>query len=497
MGNKKTFFEFRNITKTFPGVLAIDDVSFSLRKGEVHALVGENGAGKSTLIKTAAGAHKPSSGTIVIEGEEYKGFNPHSSKELGIGVIYQEFNLVNELTVWENLFLGREIKVGKFLKKKEMKKRALQVFDQLDIKIDINDQIKNLSVGYQQLVEIGKVLITDIKVLIMDEPTAPLTDAEVETLFKLIRTLKASGVSIIYISHRLEEIFEVSDRVSVMRDGKLITTMDTNEITRDTLITMMVGREIKNIFPKEEPQITDEVLLEMEGVSGNGFENLNMKLYRGEILGLGGLVGAGRTEMAQLIFGTAKIKSGKLKLKGKEIHVKSPKDAIAHGIVLVPENRKEHGILAHMSIAQNITLAMLSKISFLSWINRSKERKIIDKYKNALTIKAPSIQQLVKNLSGGNQQKVVVAKWLAAQPDLIIMDEPTRGIDVGAKYEIYILINEMVKQGKTIIMISSEMPELMGMSDRILVLCERKIRAQLKREEFSQEKIMHYASKVS
>ena len=493
--NKSVALEFKHITKRFPGVLALNDVSITFYEGEVHALVGENGAGKSTLIKTCTGAITPLSGTISVFGNEYHGLTPALSHKNGIGVIYQEFNLVEELPVYENIFLGEAIRKGWIINKKEMISRSKELFERLNIDINPTTLVKNLTVGYQQMVEIAKAVSKNARILIMDEPSAPLTNQEVEAMFKMVDTLREAGVAVIYISHRLDEIFRLSQRVSVLRDGELICTMNTQDTNREQLVNMMVGRTLKETFPERTPPKDGEVLLELKNVSGNGLKNVSLQVKKGEILGLGGLIGSGRTELAQLLFGVKRPSAGEILLHGKKINPKKPSIAISKGIALVPEDRKRQGVLLHMSVKENITLPNLKRISKLSVINRKTERSIFEEYKDSLRIKTPNMNQRVNNLSGGNKQKVVLAKWLAMDPDVIIFDEPTRGIDVGAKHEIYLLMDDLVKRGKTLIMISSEMEELLGMSDRIVVLNEGRVTGELKKEDFSQEQVLKYASK--
>lgn len=467
-----------------------------LKPGEILALIGENGAGKSTLIKCCSGAVIPTSGKIIVNGKEFTSMTPQLAAENGIAIIYQEFNNVKELSAAENLFLGRPIKKGIVIDKAAMEREAAKAFEQLHIKIDPKALMKNLTVGYQQMVEIAKAIQQNAKILIMDEPSAPLTSAEVESMFEVVERLRKEGVSIIYISHRLEEIYRLSDRIVVLRDGEYIKTLITKESHVQELIKLMVGRELTQTYPPRGDCIDEnEVILELKDVTGNGDKNISLKVHKGEILGLGGLVGAGRTELAQMIFGAVKKQSGEIYFKGKEINPKSPREAIDIGIALVPEDRKRHGALLGVSIKNNINMPIYQRNSTLSVINSKVERETAEKYEKSMAIKTPSLQQLVKNLSGGNQQKVILAKWLAADAELIIVDEPTRGIDVGAKYEIYKLMNELVeKEGKAIIMISSEMEELMGMSDRIVVLSEGNMTGSLEKSEFSQETIMAYAS---
>ena len=495
MSSVDNILELKHISKFYPGVVALDDVSLTVRRGEVHALVGENGAGKSTLIKTCSGAIAPSKGEIVVNGETFTNMTPTLSEQKGIGVIYQEFNLVGDLSVAENIFLGRAIRKGIVVDQKAMERESKKILDSLNIKIDPRTLVKRLSVGYQQMVEIAKAVSQNAQILIMDEPSAPLTNAEVDSMFKIVDQLKENGVSIIYISHRLEEIFRLSDRVTVLRDGQYVTTLNTADTNKDELVHYMVGRKLTEIYPERDPGcIKDEVVFEAQGVCGNGDQDISLKIHKGEVLGLGGLVGAGRTEFAELIFGMEPKTAGTFKFKGKEISPKSPKEAISLGIGLVPEDRKAKGALLGLSIRNNINMPIYPKISKAAVIDTKKEQEIAAKYKEEISIKTPNLEQLVKNLSGGNQQKVILAKWLAADSDMLIFDEPTRGIDVGAKQEIYTLINTLVEQGKTVLMISSEMEELMGMSDRIVVLSEGRVTGELKRDEFDQELIMHYAS---
>ncbi len=496
MSDSEYVLQLQHIRKTYPGVVALNDVSLEVKKGEIHALVGENGAGKSTLIKTCSGAVVPDSGKIIVNNKEFDSMTPQLSMKNGIAVIYQEFNLVGGLSVAENIFLGRSIRKGIVIDKKAMIREAKKIFKTLNININPNELVRNLTVGYQQMVEIAKAIQQNAKILIMDEPSAPLTKVEVNNMFEIIDRLKESGVSIIYISHRLDEIFRLSDRVTVLRDGSYIKTLATGETDVDELISLMVGRELTEKFPIRENCIRDDTVLEVRNLSGNGDKNISFSIRKGEILGLGGLVGAGRTELAQMIFGAAHKTDGTILLKGKEIAPKSPRDAIDLGIALVPEDRKLQGVLLGLSIKKNINMPIYKRISKFCVINRKNENDVAEEYMKDIRIKAPSSQQLVKNLSGGNQQKVILGKWLAADSELIIFDEPTRGIDVGAKYEIYKLMNEFVEKGKTILLISSEMEELMGMSDRIIVLSEGKMTGEIEKENFNQENIMSYASTV-
>ena len=489
--------ELEHIRKEYPGVVALKDVTLQLRRGEVLGLIGENGAGKSTLIKCCSGAVIPTSGKIRINGKEFDRMTPQLAAENGIAIIYQEFNNVGELSAAENLFLGRPIRKGMVIDKKAMEEEAAKAFEQLQIKINPKELVKNLSVGYQQMIEIAKAVQQNAQVLIMDEPSAPLTTNEVESMFKVVELLREKGVSIIYISHRLEEIFRLSDRIEVIRDGEYVGTLITPEATVDELIRMMVGREMTQQYPPRKPCIDkDNVMLELQHVYGNGDEDMNLKIHAGEVLGLGGLVGAGRTELAEVIFGAKPKDSGKIIFRGEEINPKSPREAIDLGIALVPEDRKRHGALLTNSIKNNINMPIYERISKGSVIDSKTEKANAEKYREEIQIKCPSVNQLVRNLSGGNQQKVILGKWLAADSQLIIFDEPTRGIDVGAKYEIYKLINDLVESGRSVLMISSEMEELLGMSDRVIVLAEHQMTGELQKEEFDADTVMALASAI-
>lgn len=490
---ERNILELKHISKQYTGVKALDDVSISFRRGEVHALMGENGAGKSTLIKTLSGAIQPNDGEIVFEGTTYTHMEPHQAMELGIHVIYQEFNMMPELSVAENIFMGQQLGGGVLFNKSITEERAQKILDGMHVKINAKETVKNLSVANMQLVEIAKALTRDVKVLVMDEPTAPLTDAEVETLFEIVQMLKSKGVTIIYISHRIAEVFQISDRVSVLRDGRFIKTVMTNEVDRDELIRLMVGREVSDTYPKRD-FAPGEVVLELRDVCGNGVENVTFAVRSGEIFGLSGLVGAGRTETMRMIFGADPIDSGEVLLNGQPVHPKHPAEAVKLGIGLIPEDRKQQGLLLDLPIFTNISMATMRDISHFTVVNSRAEKENVNRLVEAVTIKTPSIAQLVRNLSGGNQQKVVLAKWLAANCKVLIFDEPTRGIDVGARHEIYKLMNELCRQGIAIVMISSDMEEILGMSDRIMVLCEGHQAGILEREAFSQETILSLAS---
>lgn len=489
--SEKTVLKLNNITKRYPGVVALDKVSFDLREGEVHAIVGENGAGKSTLIKCLCGAITPEEGTIEIDGQTYNSMTPKLSREHGVEVVYQELNLIDGLTVAENVCFGA--KYGKLVNFKLITKKTEEVFKSLNVHIDPKKLVLALSTAQQQLVEIAKSVSKDVKILILDEPTAPLTAEDVEILFDIIRMLKKKGVSIVYISHRMDEIFQITDRVTIMRDGQYVKTLNTAETNRDELIKYMVGRELKDIYPKRE-EVKSEPMLELVNVCGNGDTDINIHVNKGEIVGLAGLVGAGRTELARMIFGADKMKSGTVKLDGQEVKVTSPGEAIKLGIGLIPEDRKRQGALLEFGIDWNIALTHLPDISKGLVVDDKKVADQADEFIEKLKIKTPFKNQLVRNLSGGNQQKVVLARTLVNDSKLIIFDEPTRGIDVGARAEIYALLDDLAKQGKGILMISSDMEELIGMSDRIYALAEGRVTGELKKEEFTQEAILSLMS---
>lgn len=499
MNDNAIVLRMTDICKYYPGVKALDHVNLELRRGEVHALLGENGAGKSTICKIIAGAQPKDLGKYVLFGKEIENLTPQAAKNLGISMIYQEFNLIPYLKVYENLFLGKEMCNGIKLNKKQMIKKTVEVFKRLDLDINPETQISDLTNAYKQLVEIAKAILEESKILIMDEPTAPLGNHEVDILFNIIHKLKEEGVSIIYISHRLEEIFEISDRITVMRDGQYIATLNTKETNEEELVRQMVGRTLGKDFPQRNIKFSDEEVLRVEGLSTSEtkIKNVSFTLYKGEVLGFAGLVGSGRTETMRAIFGADPKISGRIFVKGKEVKIEKPIDAIKEGISLVPEDRKGQGISLSLPIRANISMVQLKSLGTFLYINPHKEKKIVKKYIDELSIKAPSMEQLAKNLSGGNQQKVVVAKWLATQSDVIILDEPTRGIDVGAKYEIYMLMNQLIEEGKSLIMISSEMPELIGMSDRIIVMHEGRVAGELSKQEITQEKILIMASGLS
>jgi ribose transport system ATP-binding protein len=483
----------KDVTKRFPGVTALNRVRFDLKRGEVHALVGENGAGKSTLIKILAGLYPPDEGEMWLNGKRFTPQSPKDSQEMGISVIHQELHLVPGLDAVENIFMGRQPVKNKlkFINWKEMRQNTQALVNQLGIDLELNVPVGRLSVAHQQMVEIAKALSYESQIIIMDEPTSTLTDEEIQGLFRIIKTLRDTGVSIIYISHRLNEIKEITDRVTVLRDGQYIGTKNVMDTTIDEVIHMMVGRNIQEKFPRIRGKRGREKL-RVENLSrGKHLRNISFSVHEGEVLGIAGLVGAGRTETARAIVGADTIDQGSIYLDGRKIQIDSPIDAVSYGIGLIPEDRKNHGLVSVMAVKGNITLPILSSFcGRLGFVDSLREGEEVTSLVSTLDIRTPSIDRAVKNLSGGNQQKVVLAKWFAKQCDVLIFDEPTRGIDVGAKIEIYNLINELTKQGKAVIMISSEMPEILGMSDRIIVMHDGQIIGEMQVEEASQEKIM-------
>lgn len=485
------------IDKSFPGVRALDNCKFELRAGEVHALVGENGAGKSTLMKVLAGVYHKDAGRITYKGKPVEIPNPRAAQHLGISIIHQELNLMPHLTVAQNIFMGREPRRLNFiLNEDQINEQTQQLFEMMNLKLDPRTRVSNLTVATQQMVEIAKALSVNSEVLVMDEPTAALTRSEIEELFRITRQLREKGVGIVHISHRLEELKQISDRVTVMRDGHYIDTVNTEEATIDQIISMMVGRTIYEASPEIPEDASQEVVLEVKNLNRGGvLRDITFKLKKGEILGFAGLMGAGRTDVARAIFGADRIDSGEIFISGQKVVIKNPRDAVEHGIGYLSEDRKHFGLALGMDVETNIVLASLRK--FLSpggWVNSSNARDTAKHFVDVLSIKTPSLQQKVKNLSGGNQQKVVVGKWLTADTSILIFDEPTRGIDVGAKSEIYKLLNDLAHQGKSIIMISSELPEILRMSHRVIVMCEGRITGELDIAEATQEEIMKYAT---
>lgn len=496
MSKKIPMLRMEGVSKIFPGVKALDNVDITAYGGEVTALMGENGAGKSTLMKILSGVYQKDEGKVFIDGEEANIKGIKSAEEYGITIIHQEMSVLNNLTVAENIFLGNE-KYQKFtgkINKKELIERSKLFLDQIGANINPNTLVATLNVGEKQMVEIAKALTKNARVIIMDEPTTALTEVETKNLFKVIDSLKKKGIAIIYISHRMEEIFAICDRVEVLRDGKYAGNALIKDIDNDKLISMMVGRKIEDQFPYREIKVGEDIL-EVKDLSANvGIKDISFNVKEGEILGIAGLMGSGRTEVAKTIFGEYKKTSGSIKIKGKEINIKNIQEAIDNGVCYLSEDRKKEGCVLSLSVAENMILSNLKKYEGkMMSIDKNKAVKDVDYYIDKIKIKTPNRDQLIKNLSGGNQQKVILAKWLMLSPEVLIIDEPTRGIDVGAKKEIYELLNELKASGKAIIMISSDLPEVLGISDRIIVMSEGRISGELKREEASQESIMKLA----
>lgn len=494
----ETFLQMKHITKRFPGVLALNDVQFTLRRGEVHALLGENGAGKSTLMKILSGVYQPDEGEIIFEDKPVSFSDPLSAQNVGITIIHQEFNLFPELTVEENIFIGREFcKKNRWrLDEKQQRQATIEILQKLNLAIKPDTLVADLTVAQQQMVEIAKAISVNARILIMDEPTAALTETEIESLFRVTRLLKEQGTGIVYISHRLEELALIADRATVMRDGQYISTVDYECVKISDLIAMMVGRDLGNIYPRREALQQRIPVLEVNGLTRKGVLNdINFTLYRGEILGFAGLMGAGRTELARAIFGADSIDSGTLKLNGKETVIKDISDAIQQGISYLTEDRKKEGLALNLSVERNIMLGNYPEYSDrFGNIDSRRCQQTSEEQVKALRIKTPNLEQAALNLSGGNQQKIIIARWVCKDTDIFIFDEPTRGIDVGAKLEIYELMNRLVAKGKSIIMISSELPEVLGMCDRILVMRSGRITGELSAKEATQEKIMQYAT---
>ena len=490
--------EIKNLSKDFPGVKALKDINLNVKRGEVHGLVGENGAGKSTLMKILTGVHNATVGTVSLEGKNVAFNSPKEAQNSGLSIIHQEFSLVPYLNSIDNIFLGHELTTfPKLLRKQKMRDVAHNLLKQLNVNVDLNKPVKELSIAEQQFVEISKAIAVETKVLIFDEPTASLTNEEVNNLFKLIKSFKDDGVTIIYISHHLDEIFEICDRFSCLRDGEMVDTKNVKEVTRQDIIKMMVGREITNVFPERPSFVKDknEIVLEVKKLNNEYISNVTFNLRKGEILGIAGLMGAGRTEVVRALIGADNTDTKEVNINGKKAHIKHPTDALSYGICLIPENRKSQGLVLDMTIKNNISLPVLKKLSkTLGLIDKKKEEEIVNQSIKDLSIKTPGNRQLAKNLSGGNQQKVVLAKWLNTDCNILIFDEPTRGIDVGAKEEIYKLIRSLADDGISIIMISSELPEITEMSDRVLVMHKRKMSTILNSEKATSEEIMYYAT---
>jgi len=485
------------IYKTFPGVKALTNVNFDIRSSEVHAMLGENGAGKSTLMKVLTGVYSCDSGKILFKGQEVSINQPKDAQQLGISIIHQEFSLFPHLSVAENIFIGREPrnKILNFvIMENELKKKTKEILQSIHLDIDPDTVVKDLSVAQQQMVEIARVLSMNSEVIVMDEPTAALTEREVEELFRVIKQLKKRGVGIVYISHRLEELKHIADRVTVMRDGRHIKTVDYDESCLDDLIAAMVGRSLDEKFPPHHSALRGKAILEVDRLVSKEFLDVeNFKLYEGEILGIYGLVGAGRTEFARALFGADQTEIREIRVHGEKIIIKNPRDAIKFGIGYLTEDRKKNGLALGLSVEDNIILANVLELSKFGVVDSKKSNSLADKYVDDLKIKTPSLKQKVKFLSGGNQQKIIIAKWLCRQAKVLIFDEPTRGIDIVAKFEVYELMNKLVASGVGVIMISSELPEILGMSDRILVMHDGRFTGEVSRTEATQEKLLYYA----
>ena len=490
--------EVAGVSKEFPGVKALDNVSLRLLPGEVHALIGENGAGKSTLMKILTGIYKADSGSITLKGQPFAAENPKHAQQNGISMIYQELNLIPHLTVAENVYISHEPRRfhNLLIDDAAMNSRTKELLDSLNLAISPNRKVAELSVAEQQMVEITKALVVRSNVLILDEPTSALSTQEVQNLFSIIKKLCAEGVAVIYISHRLEELDIIADRVTVMRDGQYVETARWADMTIPKLISLMVGRSITDQYPKRDAAIGD-VVLEAKDFRNKKLKNVSLSVRTGEVLGIAGLMGAGRTEFARAIFGADKIAGGTLYKRGKPISVKNPSSAVGHNLAYISEDRKKDGLMLDLGVDANILAASLSSCANMGIVDEKKCSQVVNQKIKELAVKTPSAQQIVKYLSGGNQQKVLISRWLCRNSEVIIFDEPTRGIDVGAKYEVYSLINKVAASGAAIIMISSEMPEILGMSDRILVMCEGKVTGELSREEATQERIMHMASNLA
>ena len=487
----------KGIDKSFPGVHALDHVDLEIRKGEVLALMGENGAGKSTLMKVLTGIYKKDSGTITYEGKEVEFANTREAQDAGVVIVHQELNMLGHLTVAQNLFIGREFKKGIKIDDKKMNEEAKKLFDKLNVDIDPTEKMANLTVGKQQMCEIAKAVSFDAKVIIFDEPSAALTETEIEAMFEIIRDLKKRDIAMVYISHRMDEIKVITDRVTVMRDGTYVGTIITADSTKEDIINMMVGRVIYE-DPKTQSSVPADapVVLKVEHLNaGKMVQDVSFELHKGEILGFSGLMGAGRTETARALFGADPVDSGEIYINGEKVTINSPQDAVKYGIGYLSEDRKRYGCVVQKTVAENTTMATMKNFMNGLLINKKKEAEVAQQYVEALATKTPSVEQLVVNLSGGNQQKVVIAKWLTRDCQILIFDEPTRGIDVGAKNEIYKLMNKLASEGKSIIMISSEMTEILRMSDRIVVMCEGKKTGEIDIAEATQENIMNLATR--
>jgi len=493
------------ISKHFPGVQALKSVNLEVYPGECVALVGENGAGKSTLMKVLSGVYAPDAGQIFLDGQPVILSSPHQAQQAGVSIIYQEFNLFPNLTVEENVFVGREPANSGFVRWRRLRIKTKALLDQLGVRLDPSAIVRNLSVAEQQMVEIAKALSYNARIVVMDEPTSALTETEVKALYEIIRSLTARGLAVIFISHRVEEVFAISNRVSVLRDGQNVGDLVTANTTPEQVVHLMVGRKLSDLFQKEGMAAGGKPVLEIRGLSRTGtardeaaivLNDVNLTVHAGEIVGLAGLVGSGRTELARAIFGADKFDRGEILVDGKAIAIKTPQDAIRHGIGLVPEDRKLQALVLQLAVRENISLASLDQLSHLGFIRLPAERRMAREFVQALQIRTPSLEQRAVNLSGGNQQKVVISKWLALKPKALILDEPTRGVDIGAKAEVHQLMNQLAQRGVAILMISSELPEILGMSDRVLVMRQGHITGELSRTEATQEAIMELATGI-
>ncbi|MCL2767986.1 MAG: sugar ABC transporter ATP-binding protein, partial [Synergistaceae bacterium] len=484
--------EFRHISKNFPGVKALEDVSLDLNAGEVHVIVGENGAGKSTLMKILSGVYQADEGELVLKGKPVHKNSPKISEQLGIAMIYQELSLTSELSVASNIFLGHEIHRGPFLNKKEMEKRTVELLRSIGVNVPPHTLIKNLSIAQQQMIEITKALSKNARIIVFDEPTSSLTDSEVKELFRIISGLKEKNVGMFYISHRLEEIFEIGDRVTIMRDGKKISSTNISDISMEKIVEGIAGRKIENIYPRTICS-KGEVRLEINDLSGERFKNVSLKAHSGEIVGIAGLVGSGRSEVMKAAFGIDHYNSGSVFIKGVKMPRGNPQKVSRTGIAFLPEDRKNEGLALSLSIRENAVISALKRLNPFGVIQRRKERAEVQKYVQNLEIATPTLEKLTKFLSGGTQQKVVLAKWLITHAHTFVFDEPTRGIDIGSKSSIYSLMDELVKQGAAVIMISSELPEVLGMSDRIYVMAQGRIAGELDRQDATQHEVIELA----
>jgi len=500
---KQTLLKMTGINKSFPGVKALQSVEIDVFPGECVALMGENGAGKSTLMKILSGVYSPDDGLIEINGKPATLTNPHQAQQLGVSIIYQEFKLFPNMTVEENVFVGREPSANGFVRWSTLRAAPLELLNQLGVDLDPSATVRELSVAQQQMVEIAKALSYNARIVIMDEPTSALTDTEVSALFEIINELKARGLGIIFISHRIEEVMTICDRITVLRDGQNAGELTRAEATPERIVQLMVGRHLSDLFQKEEIVQAGKPVLEVRGLSRTGtkrdataivLNDVSLTVRAGEIVGLAGLVGSGRTELARAVFGADSFSRGEILIDGNVVKIRGPQDAIQHGIGLVPEDRKQQALVLQLAVRENISLATLGSISSVGFIRRADERSLSQRFIEALQIRTPTMEQKVVNLSGGNQQKVVLAKWLALEPKVLLVDEPTRGVDVGAKAEVHALLNKLAQRGVAILMISSELPEIIGMSDRVLVMRQGTIAGELPRAEATQERIMALAT---